>query len=61
MRGSLRLECSLHAPGHREELAVFKWESTKGQRSSTGYWNRDATENILVLVDGRITNRTSTM
>ena len=31
MLGALRLECALHATEHREELAEFKWESTKGQ------------------------------
>ena len=61
MLGALRLECALHASGHREELAVFKWETTKEQRSSTGYWNWDATENIPLLVDGMITHNTSTM
>ena len=61
MLGALRFEYSLHASGYRGELAICQRESTKIQRSPTGYWNWDATENIPGLVDGMITHNTSTM
>ena len=61
MLGALRLECLYTHQGIEKSLRFFSesqlWddnnnnnnnsESQQKERSSTGYWNGDATENIL--------------